>query len=145
METFQQILELDDDEAHEYSRDLAGAYFAQARTIFADMRKALYVFTLYFWRPTIYQFRDSANKDLKELSSLGHFLKGSSAALGVAKVSSSCQKIEHYGKLRDEKANRDLTREDALTRIGALLGTVGQECTIAEDWLKEWYQKERRP
>jgi osomolarity two-component system, phosphorelay intermediate protein YPD1 len=49
METFQQILELDDDEEHEYSRELAGAYFAQARTIFADMRKALYVFTkLYF-------------------------------------------------------------------------------------------------
>ncbi|KIM81400.1 hypothetical protein PILCRDRAFT_821486 [Piloderma croceum F 1598] len=126
METFQQILELDDDEVHEYSRELAGAYFAQARTIFADMRKAF------------------ANKDLKELSSLGHFLKGSSAALGVAKVSSSCQKIEHYGKLWDEKANKDLTKEDALTRIGALLGTVGQECTIAEDWLKEWYQKERR-
>jgi len=85
----------------------------------------------------------SANKDLKELSSLGHFLKGSSAALGVAKVSSSCQKIEHYGKLRDEKANRDLTKEDALMRIGALLGTVGNECTNAEAWLERWYQDER--
>jgi len=126
MEIFQQILELDDDDAHVYSRDLAGAYFTQARTTFDDMRRAF------------------AKKDLQELSSLGHFLKGSSAALGVDKVSSTCQKIEHYGKLRDEKANRDLTKEDALARIGALLGTVGNECTIAEDWLDKWYQDERR-
>jgi len=126
MDIFQQILELDDDDAHVYSRDLAGAYFAQARTTFDDMRRAF------------------AKKDLKELSSLGHFLKGSSAALGVAKVESSCQKIEHYGKLRDEKENRDLTKDDALSRIGALLGTVGNECTIAEDWLDKWYQDERR-
>jgi osomolarity two-component system, phosphorelay intermediate protein YPD1 len=86
----------------------------------------------------------SAKKDLKELSSLGHFLKGSSAALGVTKVSSSCQKIEHYGKLRDEIANKDLTKEDALARIGTLLGSVGNECTIAETWLEKWYQDERR-
>lgn len=44
---------------------------------------------------------DSARKDLKELASLGHFLKGSSAALGVTRLSSFCQKIEHYGHLRD--------------------------------------------
>jgi len=125
MDTFQQILDLDDDDEHEYSRELAGAYFAQARTTFDDMRKAF------------------TSKDLKELSSLGHFLKGSSAALGVSKVSSSCQKIEHYGKQRDEKANRDLTKEDALMRIGALLGTVGAECTNAEAWLEKWYQEER--
>ena len=43
MDIFQQILELDDDDAHVYSRDLAGAYFAQARTTFDDMRRALYV------------------------------------------------------------------------------------------------------
>jgi hypothetical protein len=40
MDTFQQILDLDDDEDHEYSRELAGAYFAQARTTFDDMRRA---------------------------------------------------------------------------------------------------------
>jgi osomolarity two-component system, phosphorelay intermediate protein YPD1 len=40
MDTFKQILELDDDDAHEYSRDLAGAYFTQARNTFEDMRRA---------------------------------------------------------------------------------------------------------
>jgi hypothetical protein len=40
MDTFQQILDLDDDEDHEYSRELAGAYFTQARTTFDDMRRA---------------------------------------------------------------------------------------------------------
>jgi osomolarity two-component system phosphorelay intermediate protein YPD1 len=91
MDIFQQILDLDDDEEHEYSRELACAFFVQARTAFADMDKAY------------------AKKDLKELASLGHFLKGSSAALGVTRVSSSCQKIEHYGHLRDPSASSSYT------------------------------------
>lgn len=40
MEVFQQILDLDDDDTHEYSRELASAYFAQATTTFKDMNKA---------------------------------------------------------------------------------------------------------
>jgi len=34
---------------------------------------------------------------LKTLSELGHFLKGSSATLGLTKVKDSCEKIQHYG------------------------------------------------
>lgn len=43
MAVFQQILELDDDETHEYSRELVIAYFSQARSTFKEMDKALYV------------------------------------------------------------------------------------------------------
>jgi len=146
MDIFQQILDLDDDDEHEYSKELAGAFFAQARTAFADMDKAY------------------ARKDLKELSSLGHFLKGSSAALGVTRVSLACQKIETYGKLRDDsphsprnssysptqssafstspKIGALITAEEALARIGSLLKSVGQECTLAEKWLARWYENE---
>ncbi|KAL2117122.1 hypothetical protein VTJ04DRAFT_9290 [Mycothermus thermophilus] len=37
------------------------------------------------------------NKDLDELSKLGHFLKGSSATLGFRKIRDSCQVIQQYG------------------------------------------------
>jgi HPt (histidine-containing phosphotransfer) domain-containing protein len=78
-------------------------------------------------------------KDLATLSSLGHFLKGSSAALGVFKVQASCEKIQHYGQLRDEEESKDLTSEAALGKIEPLLGTVKEEYAAAEKWMKEWY------
>lgn len=78
-------------------------------------------------------------KDLRKLSSLGHFLKGSSAALGVSKVQASCEKIQHYGELRDEEEDKDLTNEEALAKIDSLLGTVKEEYAVAEKALKAWY------
>jgi HPt (histidine-containing phosphotransfer) domain-containing protein len=79
---------------------------------------------------------------LENLSSLGHFLKGSSAALGVQKVQVSCEKIQHYGKLRDEDAGVDLTHREALEKIERLLGEVKEEYEAAEDWLRNWYKDE---
>lgn len=74
-----------------------------------------------------------------QLSTLGHFLKGSSAALGLSKVQASCEKIQHYGQKRDEEAGLDLSDKDALGKIEALLGQVKLEYTAAEAWLKQWY------
>jgi osomolarity two-component system phosphorelay intermediate protein YPD1 len=42
------------------------------------------------------------NKNLDALSSLGHFLKGSSATLGFTKVKDECEKIQHYGHKLNE-------------------------------------------
>lgn len=83
----------------------------------------------------------SAAKDLATLSSLGHFLKGSSAALGVAKVQASCERMQHYGQRRDEEANSDLTDDEALARIERLLVQVKKEYDDAEKWLREWYKE----
>lgn len=41
METFQQILDLDEDGTREFSRGMAWAYFSQVSTTFDDMDKAL--------------------------------------------------------------------------------------------------------
>jgi HPt (histidine-containing phosphotransfer) domain-containing protein len=76
---------------------------------------------------------------LPRLSSLGHFLKGSSAALGVSKVQDSCEKIQNYGQLRDEDTGKDLSKEDALGKIERLLGQVKKEYSASEKWLKKWY------
>ena len=43
METFHQILDLDEDDTHDFSAGMAWAYFEQAGTTFQDMEEALYV------------------------------------------------------------------------------------------------------
>ncbi|KAJ2549955.1 Phosphorelay intermediate protein, partial [Coemansia sp. RSA 1933] len=66
LDVFNQLLSMDDadDDGYEFSQDIVFDYFEQAKTTFADMDKALLA------------------KDLAKLSSLGHFLKGSSATIG---------------------------------------------------------------
>lgn len=141
METFRQILELDEDDTYDFSQGMAWAYFSQAATTFIEMDEAL-------WVPSssrlCAQGADSfcrAKKDLGQLSALGHFLKGSSAALGVSKVQDSCTNIQHYGVLRDEEAGIDLTEKQALEMITKLLAQVQVEYRAAEDWLKNWYKE----
>lgn len=81
----------------------------------------------------------SAAKDLGKLSSLGHFLKGSSAALGFEKVQASCELMQHLGHLRDSETGKDITSEVALGKIGPLLTRVKVEYEEAEKWLKNWF------
>ncbi|EJD48480.1 histidine-phosphotransfer domain, HPT domain-containing protein [Auricularia subglabra TFB-10046 SS5] len=122
MDTFQQLLELEEDDTYEFSIGMTQAYFSQAETTFKDMDKAL------------------AAKDLKKLSELGHFLKGSSAALGVQKVQESCEKMQNYGKLHDGHDHK-LTESDALDRITTILGRVKTEYSEAEKYLNNWYSE----
>jgi len=123
--TFEQILELDEDDECEFSSEMVSEYFIQAQSTFEDMDEAL------------------AAKNCNKLSDLGHFLKGSSAALGVSKVKSSCEKIQHYGKLRDEVAGKDLDEDTALKLIKALLVDVKKEYAEAESWLRDYYEKRK--
>ncbi|KAL7279695.1 hypothetical protein ACG7TL_006102 [Trametes sanguinea] len=127
LDTFNQILDLDEDDTHDFSLGMTEAYFTQARTTFVDMDKAF------------------EKKDLAKLSSLGHFLKGSSAALGVSAVQATCEHIQHYGALRDEENGVDLTEEDALAKIGPLLKRVKREYEVAEKWLRDWYAQNASP
>ncbi|EJF61052.1 histidine-phosphotransfer domain HPT domain-containing protein [Dichomitus squalens LYAD-421 SS1] len=127
LETFNQILDLDEDDTHDFSLGMAEAYFTQASTTFKDMDAAF------------------EGKDLPKLSSLGHFLKGSSAALGVSAVQATCEDIQHYGALRDETNGTDLTEEAALAKIGPLLKRVKREYAIAERWLQNWYKEHVAP
>jgi len=86
---------------------------------------------------------DSSNdKDLKELSGLGHFLKGSSAALGIVRVQAICEKVQHYGANRDEEADCAITDEDALKRITQLLKDCKKDYAVAKVWLIRLYEEE---
>ena len=83
-------------------------------------------------------YRESG--DLTQLSSDGHFLKGSSATLGLTKVKDSCEKIQHYGARKDESGNpSNLSAEECLRRIGAILKDVKEEYKDAERVLKHFY------
>jgi len=124
MTTFNQILELDDDDTHEFSKEMVWAFFAQAETTFEEMDTAL------------------AEKDLTKLSHLGHFLKGSASALGIHKVQATCEKMQHYGELRDEEVHEDITAKDALERIKVLIVDGKAEYEEAERWLKKFYNVE---
>ena len=75
-----------------------------------------------------------AKKDLGKLSSLGHFLKGSSAALGVFQVQSSCEKIQNFGQLRDDSMT--ITEAEAIVKIRESILRAKKEYGVAEGWLK---------
>jgi osomolarity two-component system phosphorelay intermediate protein YPD1 len=132
MDILGQVFEMDeledeDDEegggGHEFSKGIVWHSFEQAGSTFDEMKQAL------------------ESKDLPRLSSLGHFLKGSSAALGITKVKDSCEKMQHYGNLRDEEAGTALSETEALDRISKLLGVVEKEYQEAADWLKGYYDE----
>ncbi|KAH7117029.1 signal transduction histidine kinase [Dendryphion nanum] len=121
--TFEQILEMDDDEdERDFSKSIVYDFFSQAETTFDNMDKAL------------------EKSDLKDLSELGHFLKGSSATLGLTKVKDSCEKIQNFGQLKDEAGTKDITKEEAQKKLGAIIKQAKEEFDEVEKVLKKFYK-----
>lgn len=124
METFGQLLEIDDDDDREFSKGLAQQYVEQAASTFGEMDEALKA------------------KDLDNLSKLGHFLKGSSASIGLVAVSKSCAKMQNYGHLKDEAGTGSISAEEATEKIEQLLVTLKDEQKQAKKWLMDYYKEE---
>ena len=107
----------------------------------------------------------SAGKDLPRLSTLGHFLKGSSAAVGVILVRDGCEKMQHYvsasavyhcrptprssadsvhsyqqGKLHDLTGVVEIPEKEALSKIETTLKEVKSDYAEAEKALKRFYE-----
>ncbi|KAJ1303393.1 hypothetical protein OPQ81_011585 [Rhizoctonia solani] len=120
---FSQITEMDEEDDCDFSSEIVQDYFKQATTTLGELNDAL------------------ANKDFKTLSSKGHFLKGSSAALGVKKVQESCEHIQHYGNKRDEVKGVDLTEAQALRRIELIMLRLARDYASAKVWLKNYYRE----
>jgi len=120
---FEQILEMDDDEEREFSRSIVYGFFEQAVATFKKMDDGL------------------KSRDLSQLSSLGHFLKGSSATLGLTKVKDGCEKIQHYGAKKDDTGTKDEPSEDiCLRRIKETLALVREQYEDVEKVLKRFYE-----
>nr|POE90662.1 multistep phosphorelay regulator 1 [Quercus suber] len=121
--TFEQILEMDDDEdEREFSRSIVYDFFTQADSTFEKMDEML------------------EKKDLPQLSALGHFLKGSSATLGLTKVKDSCEKIQHFGAKKDETGTHDETDEEkCLANCKKTIERAKDEFKQAEVALRKFY------
>ncbi|KAL4891061.1 signal transduction histidine kinase [Aspergillus ambiguus] len=120
--TFDQILEMDDDDDREFSQGIVFGFFEQAETTFDKMENAL------------------DKKNLGELSSLGHFLKGSSATLGLTKVKEACEKIQHFGAQKDETGTTDEPDDSvSLKNIEKTLGQAKEDYREVEKFLRKYY------
>jgi len=120
--TFEQILEMDDDDEKEFSRGIVFGFFEQADNTFVSMQKAI------------------DDKNLAELSSLGHFLKGSSATLGLTKVKDGCEKVQNYGARRTATGEDEFDSEDKyLKKIKDLLPVIKSDYEDAQKRLKAFY------
>lgn len=120
--TFEQILDMDDEDDgdHEFSKSIVFGFLEQADSTFTKMETS------------------KKAKDLKELSSLGHFLKGSSATLGFTKVKDECEKIQHYGHGKDETGSIDEPDQEKCLR---LIGESITKAKIAYDEVKRLMER----
>ena len=59
----------------------------------------------------------------------------------MTKVQNSCELIQHYGDLRDNKTGKTITSDVALSKISAVLKEAKEQYKEAEIWLRNWYLK----
>lgn len=111
MEIFNQIVELDDGDSSFVSA-MVTEYLEQVDSTFNEMDQSM------------------ETKDLKQISQLGHFLKGSSAALGVKQVSLTCEKIQNTAK--------GTPTDKTIEEVTSLLKRVKEEYGAAKIWLLEY-------
>lgn len=139
--TFEQILEMDDDEQErEFSRSIVFDFFDQAETTFVKMDDSLYAHI--YPCQIVHQLTrpSSKEKDLDQLSALGHFLKGSSVTLGLTKVKDSCEKIQHFGARKDETGQLDEEDDEkSLERLAETIESAKTEFHDVEKVLRRFY------
>jgi len=98
---------------------------------------------MYFWSCTLTPTspNHSEKKDLEKLSALGHFLKGSSATLGLTRVKDSCEKIQHYGARLDAAGNRPEPDDKvSLKKLGVTIEQAKKDFYEVEEALKKFYK-----
>lgn len=121
--TFEQILEMDDDDEHDFSKGIVYDFFQQAEETFDSMEKYL------------------EEKNLDQLSALGHFLKGSSATLGLTKVKNNCEKIQHFGARKDATGTKDVKDdEQSLRSISKAVDEAKEDFEDAKRKLQRFFE-----
>ena len=80
----------------------------------------------------------SDSKDLPKLSSLGHYLKGSSATIGLIKVKDGCEKIQQYGK-KEVEGKDDVDDRVCLEMIADVLRAVKADLKEGEKILRKFF------
>ena len=96
-----------------FSKSLITQYIDQAITTFGQMDEHLV-----------------GDKDLKELDSLGHFLKGSSAALGLQRIAWVCERIQNLGR---KSENVFPNRIELLSTLPSTIGVDAGDLSESND------------
>ncbi|KAJ4326658.1 Phosphorelay intermediate protein [Fusarium piperis] len=122
MVTFSQILEMDDPDDHDFSSSIVFGFFEQAEETFTQIHEAL------------------DKEDLEKLSALGHFLKGSSATLGLVKVRDGCEKIQRYGKHENVDGTPEPDDQVCLQSIKDAFDAVKTDYADVEKALRLYYE-----
>lgn len=74
---------------------------------------------------------------------MGHFLKGSSATLGLTTVKDGCEKIQHFGAGKDESGTTDEPdKAVSLKHIDDTLKEVITEYAKVEKFLRRYFGEE---
>jgi len=129
----------DDEEEREFSRSIVYGFFTQAEETFHGMDLDMYVTGLTAVMTNALTVIRK-NKDLAGLSSKGHFLKGSSATLGFTKIRDECEKIQNYGRKKDETGTNDEPDEEKLLRlIEEAVNEVKRAYKVVEALMKKFY------
>ncbi|KAF4121651.1 osomolarity two-component system, phosphorelay intermediate protein YPD1 [Geosmithia morbida] len=119
--TFSQIIEMDDADDHEFSVSIIFGFFDQVEETLQDLDKAL------------------EERNMDEIYRLGHFLKGSSATIGLIKVRDACEKIQRYGKLENLDGTPNQDKEQMLEKIEKTTSILKSEYSRAEKGLRAFY------
>jgi len=130
LEIFGQLVELDDgeedeeedEEAEGFLEGLITVWYDQADTSFKEMDDLL------------------KEKELDKFSKAAHFLKGSSAQLGITSLQHTCTTLQHYGEQWDDKKDTDRTKnlseDEAMKLIPPILSKAKQEYKEARKWME---------
>lgn len=62
--------------------------------------------------------------------------------MGIIKVQASCEKMQHFGNLRDEEAGESLGEDEALRRIKGLLLDCKRDYEVAKTWMEDLYEED---
>ncbi|AET40836.1 Ypd1p Ecym_6465 [Eremothecium cymbalariae DBVPG len=119
-----EIVSMDEDDPG-FSQRLCLQYIDQAETTFEQIQSEL----------------DSENSSLANLSSLSHFLKGSSASLGLQRIAWACERIQNYGK-KGEGASSIAPDSYYIDLISEALNLAREEFNAARKELSKYYKTE---
>ncbi|KAH6971447.1 signal transduction histidine kinase [Ilyonectria sp. MPI-CAGE-AT-0026] len=125
VDTFAQILQMDDTPEHEFSGAIVFDFLAQTEQSFQSLNRYL------------------EESDLHSLASLGSFMKGSGEMLGLMKFQESCKQLERYGNQLDDDDVSKLDEEFCLDQIRELSGRLKTDFAEVEGPLRAYYSQFR--
>ena len=134
---FKQILDMDEDDPDQiFSKEIVFGFFEQVQDSLKKMHESMYEYTpsaLYFrllhWRIHHSHWRESG--DLKKLSAQGHYLKGSSATIGLKRIRDACEVIQSLELNANTKETMDLAKKK--------ISVIKEGCDEAEKDMKKFY------